>query len=84
MNSFLKRKREKKRELKIKLFANEMCEKGGVNGIINSGRRQKNFSSKRSLTASRARMQSDITGGGDIIDLVQNKTSLPEQKIIKD
>jgi len=29
-------------------------------------------------------MQSDITGGGDIIDLVQNKTSLPEQKIIKD
>ena len=44
LNVFLKRKKEKRRQLQIKLVANEMQEKGSIMSNIESGRRKKQMS----------------------------------------
>ena len=41
LSMFIKRKKEKRRELKIKLFANELQDKGNVTSIMTSSRPQK-------------------------------------------
>ena len=44
LSMFIKRKKEKRRELKIKLFANELQDKGNVTSIMTSSRPQKQMS----------------------------------------